>query len=70
VTGDVSRFRQLGLLALEDEELLRRLQEPRTWDEFAATALEAAAARGIELTREDVDEARAAAYTARRERWI
>jgi hypothetical protein len=70
VTTEVPPLQQLGALALQDEGLLRELQAPRTWDEFAATAIEAAAARGIALTREDVDAARAAANTARRERWI
>jgi hypothetical protein len=70
VTPDPAPLLQLGALALQDESLLRELQAPRTWDEFATTVIEAAAARGIAVTRADVDAARAAANTARRERWI
>jgi hypothetical protein len=70
VTGDPAPLQQLGALVFEDEDLLRELQAPRTWDEFAATAIEAAAARGITITRADVDAAWFAANTARRERWI
>ncbi len=70
MTGDAAALRRLGAFAIEDEHLLHELQAPRTWDEFATTAIAAAAARGIALTREDVDAARAAANAARRERWI
>jgi len=69
-TGNLALLRQLGALALEDGDLLRELQAPRTWDEFAAVVIAAAAARGLAVSREDVDAARAAANTARRERWI
>jgi hypothetical protein len=55
---------------LEDPALERRLQSIPEWPAFVATAIDAAAERGVALTEADLLAARNQARRAWLERWV
>jgi sulfur relay (sulfurtransferase) DsrC/TusE family protein len=63
-------FAQFRSVVLGEPSLQGRLQEHEEWDDFVAAALAIAAERGLSLTAEEIEAARAAERRAWFERWI
>ena len=70
VPKDADPFERFRAVVFNDTALQRQLREIVDWDAFVAEVIAAAAVRGIELTREDLDEERRQAQLAWRDRWV
>jgi hypothetical protein len=70
VREDSDPFACFRAAVLDDPSLQQRLREIVDWQAFADEAIPAAAARGIELTREGLDDERRRAQQAWRDRWV
>ena len=67
---DSDPFGRFRAVVFNDPALQRRLREIVDWPAFADEAIAAAATRGIELTREGLDDERRQAQRAWRDRWV
>jgi hypothetical protein len=67
VSDSFARFR---VAVLDDESLQERLRVILDWQTFAAAATAAAAELGIQLTPDELDDARGQAQRAWRDRWV
>lgn len=65
-----ARFERFRRLVLDDVTLQERLRGVTEWPVFVTTALGEAAARGVELTTTDLEEARRAATRSWLDRWV
>jgi hypothetical protein len=70
VPDDTDRFARFRAVVLDDPALQQRLREVVGWDAFVTDVIDAAAARGIELTREGLDDERRQAQRVWRDRWV
>ncbi len=67
---DSDPFARFRAAVLDDPLLQQRLHEIVDWQAFADEAIAIAAAHGIELTREGLDDERRQALRAWRDRWV
>jgi hypothetical protein len=70
VPENADPFARFRAVVFDDPALQTQLREIVDWDAFVAEAIGAAAARGIELTRGDLDAERRQALLAWRDRWV
>ena len=67
---DSDPFARFRAVVFDDPALERRLREIAGWDAFVTDAIAAAAAHGIELTRQGLDDERRQAQRVWRDRWV
>ncbi len=70
VREDSDPFARFRAVVFDDPSLEQRLREIVDWNAFATESIAAAAARGIELTREGLDDERREAQRVWRDRWV
>jgi hypothetical protein len=70
VPEDSDPFARFRAVVFDDPALERQLREIVGWDAFVTDVTTAAAALGIELTREDLDAERREAQRMWRDRWV